>query len=66
MLSQGSEGGEGGIEEQGHASPSVTPSTWVRDDDDQTSDRPFMRTVHRVGIVTMGTEEAWVEGWERR
>jgi hypothetical protein len=29
-------------------------------------DRPSMRTDQRVGRETIGTEEAWVVGWERR
>ena len=65
MLSHGEEGGDGGMDEQGQASPRETPSIRVREDG-QTPDRPFMRTVQRVGTVMMGTEEAWVVGCESR
>ncbi len=65
MDSQGREGGEGGMEAQGQASPRETPSICVREGG-QTLARPLIRTDQRVGTVIMGTEEAWVEGWERR
>jgi len=65
MLSHGCEGGDGGMDAQGQASPRETPSMLVRVDG-QTLERPFMRTVQRVGTVMMGTEAACVVGWERR
>lgn len=65
MFSQGNDGGEGGMDEQGQASPMDTPSIWVRDDG-QTLDKPLLRTVQRVGTVMTGTEAAWVVGCERR
>lgn len=65
MFSQGSDGGDGGIDEHCQASPRDTPSIWVREEG-QTLDRPLMRTVQRVGTVITGTEAAWVVGCERR
>lgn len=53
------------MDEHGHASPRDTPSIWVRVDG-HTLERPLMRTFQRVGTVMIGTEEAWVEGCERR
>jgi hypothetical protein len=57
MFSHGRLGGEGGIDEQGHASPRETPSICVRVEG-QTPERPLMRTVHKVGTVITGTEAA--------
>lgn len=65
MFSQGSEGGEGGMDEQGQASPIDIPSTWVRDAG-HTLDKPLMRSVQSVGTVMTGTDAAWVVGCERR
>ena len=65
MLSHACEGGEGGIDEQGQASPSDTSSIRVREGG-QMFERPVMRTVQRVGTVMTGTEAACVVGWERR
>ena len=65
MFSQGNEGGEGGIDKQGHASPKEIPSIVVRVEG-QTFERPLIRTDHRVGTVITGTLVAIVEGWERR
>ncbi len=53
------------MEEQGHASPRETPSTCVRDAG-QIPARPSMRTLHRVGIMITGTDEACVDGWDMR
>ena len=50
---------------QGQASPSGVPAREVREEG-QMEPRPSMRTVQRVGRGMMGTEEARVEGWERR
>lgn len=61
MFSQGCAGGDWGMEEQGHASPSDTPSIWVRVLG-QMDASPLMSTVHRVGMVMMGTEDACVDG----
>ena len=49
------------MDEQGQASPSGTPSICVRDEG-QTLERPFMRTVQRVGTVMTGTDAACVLG----
>lgn len=57
MFSHGRLGGEGGIDEQGHASPRETPSICVRVEG-QTLERPSMRMVHKVGTVITGTEAA--------
>lgn len=65
MVSQGWALGEDGMEEQGHASPKGTPSICVRDVG-QMLPRPSVRTFQSVGMVMIGTEEAWVEGWVRR
>lgn len=65
MLSQGWACGEDGMAEQGQASPRDTPSICVRVAG-QMFPRPSMRTLQRVGIVMIGTEEVWVEGWVRR
>jgi hypothetical protein len=61
MLSQGSAGGEEGIEEHDQASPSEIPSTCVREAG-QIEDRPSITTDHSVGTVTIGTELARVDG----
>lgn len=50
-----------GIEEQGHASPSETPSMAVRDGG-QIGPSPDMSTFHSVGRTTIGVEEACVVG----
>lgn len=63
MLSQALAGGDGGREEHGQASPIETPSTCVREGG-QIAERPSIRTDQRVGIDTMGTEDARVDGWE--
>ena len=65
MVSHGWPGGDEGIEEHGHASPIATPSICVREFG-QILARPLIKTAHRVGIVIIGTEEAWVDGCERR
>jgi hypothetical protein len=63
MFSQG--GGDDGIAEQGHASPIDTPSIRVRVAG-QIVDKPSIRTDQSVGSGIIGTEEAWVEGCDRR
>lgn len=65
MFSQGWAWGGEGIEEQGHASPNETPSICVLEAG-QILARPSVRTLHRVGIVMVGTEEVWVVGWASR
>ena len=65
MVSHGCEGGEGGIEELGQASPRDTPSICVRVEG-HTVERLFMRRSQRVGMVMIGTEVACVDGCERR
>jgi hypothetical protein len=60
-----SQGWEVGMEERGQASPRGVPSIAVREEG-QIGARPSMRTDLRVGRMTMGTEEAWVVGWEMR
>lgn len=65
MFSQGNEGGEGGIDAHGQASPRDTPSIRVREGG-HIHERPSMRTVQRVGTVMTGTEAACVVGCERR
>lgn len=65
MFSHANDGGDGGIDEHGHASPRETPSIAVRVDG-QTLPRPSTRTDHSVGTVTIGTAEATVEGCEMR
>lgn len=64
-FSHGDEGGDGGIEEQGHASPRGTPSIVVRVDG-QTLERLLMRTDQSVGTVMIGIAAATVVGCERR
>ena len=61
IVSHGRPGGDWGMAEQGHASPSETPSICVRDEG-QTLERPSMRTVQRVGTVMTGTDAACVVG----
>lgn len=61
MFSHGCAGGEGGKVEHGQASPIERPSTWVRDGG-QMGVSPSIRTVHKVVIGTMGTDEANVDG----
>lgn len=53
------------MDEHGQASPNGTPLIWVRVDG-QTVASPFVRTAQSVGMVMMGTEEARVDGWDRR
>lgn len=65
MFSHGCAGGEAGIDEQGHASPMDAPSIRVRVLG-QILASPLLRTVQRVGMVTIGTDDAWVDGCERR
>ena len=50
---------------RGQASPREVLSIFVRDAG-QMGESPSMRTVQRTGRGTMGMEEAWVLGWERR
>lgn len=61
MLSHVCAGGDFGRSEHSQASPIDTPSIWLRDAG-QMEDSPSMRTVHRVVIGTIGTEEARVDG----
>ena len=65
MVSQGWAGGEEGIDLQGQASPKGVPAIEVREDG-QMGARPSMRTVHKVGSGTIGTEDARVAGCDRR
>lgn len=65
IVSQGCVVGRTGRVERGQASPREVPSRAVREGG-QIGARPSMRTDQRVGRITMGTEEAWVVGWERR
>ncbi len=51
--------------EQGHASPTETPLIWVLEAG-QIGAKPSMRTSHRVGRGTMGTDAAFVVGCDRR
>ena len=57
IVSHGWEGGDGGIEELGQASPRDTLSIWVRVGG-QTLDKPAIRRSQSVGTVMIGTEEA--------
>lgn len=52
-------------DERGQASPSETPESCVLEGG-QMGARPSMRMCHSVGRGTIGTEEACVDGWERR
>ena len=61
MVSHGCAGGEAGIDLHGQASPRGTPAMVAREEG-QMGARPSMRTSHRVGIGTTGTEEASVDG----
>jgi hypothetical protein len=54
-----------GIVDNGQASPRETPSSCVRDGGHMGA-RPSIRTCHRVGSGTIGTEEACVVGWEMK
>ena len=66
MVSQGA--GRGVVvsrRARGQASPRLVPSMAVREVG-QIGPRPSIRTFHRVGSGTMGTEEAEVVGWEIR
>ena len=65
MLSHCCAGGLNGIEEQGQASPSDTPLTWVRVAGHM-PDSPSISTDHSVGNDTMGVGEIVVVGWESR
>lgn len=67
MVSQGTaeEQDDAGMVDKGHASPSGVESIWVREAG-QIGDSPSINTCHRVGKGTMGTEDAWVVGWERK
>ena len=51
--------------EHGHASPIGMPSIWVRVAG-QMGVRLSISVFQRVGRGMMGTDEAWVVGWERR
>jgi hypothetical protein len=51
--------------DRGQASPREVLSKAVREAG-QIGARPSIRTDQRVGRGTMGTEEAWVVGWEIR
>lgn len=64
MFSHGCVGCEG-ITEQGHASPRGIPSICVREAG-QMGARLSMRTFQSVGRGMIGTEEACVDGCERR
>ena len=61
MFSHDRAGGDVGIVEQFHASPNDIPSIFVRVAG-QISERPSMRTDHRVGKGTTGTDAASVMG----
>lgn len=65
MVSQGWAGGEGTMDLQGQASPSGVAPMQVREEG-QMPARPSIRTFHRVGRATMGTEEASVEGCDSK
>lgn len=65
MPSQGLAGGDWGKAEHLHASPRDTPSICVREGG-QIPEKPSMRTDHKVGTETIGTDDARVEGCERR
>jgi hypothetical protein len=47
------------------ASPSEVESIWVRDGG-QMGDKPSIKTCHKVGKETTGTEDACVVGWEMK
>ena len=51
--------------DRGQASPSEVESIWVRDGG-QIGDRPSIKTCHKVGKETTGTEDACVVGWEMK
>ena len=51
--------------EHGQASPKGTPLICVRVDG-QIVASPLVRTVQSVGMVMIGTDEARVDGWDRR
>lgn len=53
------------MDRQGHASPSGVPAIEVRDEG-QIGASPSMRTVHSVGNGITGTEDARVEGCDKR
>jgi hypothetical protein len=53
------------MDEHGQASPKETPLIWVRVDG-QTAASPLVRTVQSVGMVMIGTDEARVDGWDKR
>lgn len=65
MDSHGCAGGDCGMSEQGQASPMERPSICVREGG-QIEDRPSIRTVQSVVMGTIGTEDARVEGCDRR
>lgn len=65
MDSHNSAGGDWGREEHGQASPMETPSTCVRDEG-QMLPNPSMRTLHNVGMVTIGTDDARVVGCDSK
>lgn len=65
MFSQDWPGGDDGIDEHGHASPNDMPSISVRVGG-HTLPSPLIKTDQSVGMVMIGTDDAWVEGWERR
>ena len=53
------------MESQGQASPRGVPDMLVRVDG-QMGERPLTRTPHSVGKGTIGTDEARVDGCDRR
>lgn len=65
MFSHDELGGDGGMDKHGQASPNGTPLICVRVEG-QTVASPLVRTAQRVGMVMMGTDEARVDGWDRR
>ena len=60
----GDEGGWG-IDEQGQASPNGTSLIAVRELG-QIGVKPVMRSSQRTGTRTIGVEDAWVVGCDRR
>lgn len=65
IVSQRGVAASAGMVVKRHASPMDVPSTSVRDAG-QIGARPSMRTLHKVGRGTIGTDAACVEGWEMR
>ena len=60
-----SQGASVGIVDRGQASPRAVPSIAVREEG-QIGARPSIKTLHRVGRRTIGTDDIWVEGCEMR